>query len=149
RFAAPQVIARPNYSDLTNYFWLSDQILTGGGGNPNLDPHKSSNFNASAEWYFHPQAILSAEVFYKDISNYILQQTAPEQYFNESQGRVTTYQISRPYNGGSAQVKGLSVAYQQNYAYGFGLLANYTYADAEGSNGQDLPYNSRHQVNVS
>src|SRR3546814_2334282 len=68
---------------MTNYFWLSDQILTGGGGNPNLDPYESSNYNASLEWYFAPRAILAAEVFYKDIGNYILQSTAPEDYFNQ------------------------------------------------------------------
>ncbi|WP_332771349.1 TonB-dependent receptor [Phenylobacterium sp.] len=149
RFAAAQVIARPNYADMTNFFQLSDGILTGNGGNPNLDPYKSSNFNFSAEWYFQPQAILAAEFFYKDISNYILQRTGPEQYFNQSQGRVTTYQISRPSNAGSADVKGVSIAYQQNYAMGFGLLANYTYADGQGANGAALPYNSKHQVNVS
>jgi len=149
RFAAAQVIARPNYADMTNYFWLSDGILTGGGGNPALEPYKSSNVNASAEWYFQPQAILSAEVFYKDISNYILQRTQPESYFNQSQGRVTTYQISRPFNAGSAEVKGLALAYQQNYAHGFGLLANYTYADASGQDGAPLPYSSKNQVNVS
>lgn len=149
RFAAAQVIARPNYADMTNYFWLSDGILTGGGGNPALEPYKSSNFNASAEWYFQPQAILSAEVFYKDISNYILQRTQPESYFNQSQGKVTTYQISRPFNAGSAEVKGLALAYQQTYAYGFGLLANYTYADASGQDGAPLPYSSKNQVNVS
>lgn len=149
RFAAAQVIARPNYADMTNFFQLSDGILTGTGGNPELDPYKSSNVNVSAEWYFQPQAILAAEFFYKDISNYILQRTAPEQYFNQSQGRVTTYQISRPSNAGSADVKGVSVAYQQNYAYGFGLLANYTYADGQGQDGASLPYNSKHQVNIS
>ncbi len=149
RFAAAQVIARPNYADMTNFFQLSDGILIGSGGNPNLDPYKSSNFNFSAEWYFQPQAILAAEFFYKDISNYILQQTAPEQYFNQSQGRVTTYQISRPHNAGSADVKGVSFAYQQNYAYGLGLLANYTYADGSGQDGAPLPFNSKHQVNLS
>ncbi|WP_163540520.1 TonB-dependent receptor domain-containing protein, partial [Klebsiella pneumoniae] len=74
---AAQVIARPNYADMTNYFWLSDQILTGGGGNPDLKPYKSNNFNASLEWYLAPRSILSGEVFYKDISNYILQRTSP------------------------------------------------------------------------
>jgi len=149
RFAAAQVIARPNYADMTNFFQLSDGILIGSGGNPALEPYKSSNFNFSAEWYFQPQAILAAEFFYKDISNYILQQTAPEQYFNLSQGRVTTYQISRPHNAGSADVKGVSIAYQQNFAHGFGLLANYTYADGQGKDGAPLPYNSKQQINVS
>ncbi|MFD2427874.1 TonB-dependent receptor domain-containing protein [Sphingobium scionense] len=101
RFSAAKVMSRPNYADMTNYFWLSDTVLTGGGGNPNLKPYTSGNLNASVEWYFKQGSILSAEVFYKDISNYILQKTAPESYFNQSQGRVTTYQISRPYNAGS------------------------------------------------
>ena len=149
RFAAAQVIARPNYSDMTNYFWLSDQILTGGGGNPDLKPYKSNNFNASLEWYLAPRAILSAEVFYKDISNYILSQTAPEQHFNTSQGRVTTYQIARPFNAGSAEVKGFAVAYQQSLPFGLGILANYTYSDGSSSTGADLPYNSRHQASLS
>jgi iron complex outermembrane receptor protein len=149
RFSAAQVISRPNYADMSNYFWLSDQILTGGGGNPDLNPYKSSNIDFSAEWYFAKDAILSAELFYKDINNYILQTTAPEQHFNQARGAVTTYQISRPTNAGSAEIKGVSVAYQQNYAYGFGLLANYTYADGEADNGAPLPYNSKHQINIS
>src|SRR3546814_18473898 len=95
---------------MTNYFWLSDQILTGGGGNPNLDPYESSNYNASLEWYFAPRAILAAEVFYKDIGNYILQSTAPEDYFNQSTGFFTTYDISRLYNAGPADVKGFAIA---------------------------------------
>ena len=149
RLAAAKVIARPNYADMSNYFWLSDQILTGGGGNPDLDPYESTNLNAAAEWYFAPEAILSAEVFYKDISNYILQATAPEQHFNQARNAVTTYQISRPTNAGSAELKGASFAYQQTYAYGFGLLANYTYVDGSADNGSDLPCLSRHQVNIS
>ncbi|MBQ1500079.1 MAG: TonB-dependent receptor [Sphingomonas sp.] len=149
RFAAAQVIARPNYADMTNYFWLSDQILTGGGGNPDLKPYKSNNFNASLEWYLAPRSILSGEVFYKDISNYILQQTSPEQHFNTARGTVTTYQISRPFNAGSAEVKGFAMAYQQSFPLGFGVLANYTYSDGKASNGGDLPYNSRHQASLS
>lgn len=149
RFAAAQVIARPNYADMTNYFWLSDGILTGGGGNPDLKPYESANFNASLEWYFAPRAVLAAEVFYKDVSNYILQRTAPEQYFNQSQGFVTTYQVARPYNAGSAEVKGFALAYQQNLPYGFGILANYTYSDGKGAEGADLPYNSKRQASLS
>ncbi|GAD58759.1 LOW QUALITY PROTEIN: N-acetylglucosamine-regulated TonB-dependent outer membrane receptor [Brevundimonas abyssalis TAR-001] len=149
RLSAAQVIARPNFADMSNYFWLSDQILTGGGGNPDLNPYESLNLHASLEWYFQPEAILGAEFFYKDIDNYILQQTSPEDHFNQAQQAVTTYQISRPANAGSAQVRGVALAYQQTFAYGFGLLANYTYVDAEADNGDPLPYNSNHQLNIS
>lgn len=149
RFSATQVIARPNYADMTNSFWLADSILTGGGGNPDLDPYESDNFNATLEWYFAPKAILAAELFYKNISNYILTRTVSEAHFNTSRGVVTNYDISRPFNAGSAKVKGFAVAWQQSLPYGFGLLANYTYSDGEGQNGADLPYNSRHQVSFS
>jgi len=149
RFAAAKVIARPNYADMTNYFWLSDQIGTGGGGNPDLKPYESANFDLSLEWYFSPKAILAGEVFYKDISNYILQSTAIEQHFNQTQHMVTNYLISRPHNAGTAKVKGFAIAYQQNLPWGFGILANYTYSDGEGQDGASLPYNSEHQVNVS
>ncbi|TGX55644.1 TonB-dependent receptor [Sphingomonas gei] len=149
RAAATQVIARPNYSDMTNSFWLADSIQTGGGGNPDLDPYESDNFNASLEWYLAPRAILSAEIFYKSISNYILTRTVSEAHFNTSRGIVTNYDISRPFNAGSAQVKGFAVAYQQSLPYGFGILANYTYSDGEGQNGADLPFNSRHQASLS
>ena len=149
RLSAAQVIARPNFADMSNYFWLSDQILTGGGGNPDLDPYESLNLHASLEWYFQPEAILGAEFFYKDIDNYILQATAPEDHFNQAQQTVTTYQISRPVNAGSAEVRGMALAYQQTFAYGFGLLANYTYVNAEAADGSPLPFNSDHQLNIS
>ncbi|WP_404338443.1 TonB-dependent receptor [Sphingomonas sp. MMS12-HWE2-04] len=149
RFAAAQVIARPNYSDLTNSFWLADSVLNGAGGNPDLEPYASNNFNASLEWYFSRRSILSAEVFYKDISNYILSRTAPEQHFNTTRNIISTYQVSRPYNAGSAEVKGFAVAYQQALPYGFGVLANYTYSDGHGDGDTDLPYNSKHQASLS
>lgn len=149
RLSAAQVIARPNFADMSNYFWLSDQILTGGGGNPDLNPYESLNLHASLEWYFQPEAILGAEFFFKDIDNYILQQTQAEDHFNQAQQAVTTYQISRPANAGSAQVRGVALAYQQTFANGFGILANYTYVDAEADNGDPLPFNSNHQLNIS
>ncbi|NIJ19114.1 iron complex outermembrane receptor protein [Sphingomonas naasensis] len=149
RAAATQVIARPNYADMTNSFWLADSILTGGGGNPDLDPYESDNFNASLEWYFAPRAILAGEIFYKNITNYILSRTVPEQHFNTSRNTISTYNVSRPFNAGSAQVKGFAIAYQQSLPYGFGVLANYTYSDGKGQNDADLPFNSRHQVSLS
>jgi iron complex outermembrane receptor protein len=149
RFAASEVIARPNYADMTNFFQLSDQILTGSGGNPNLDPYEATNYDASLEWYFSRSSVLAAEIFYKDIGNYILQKTVSEDHFNVNQNKVTPYQISRPFNAGGATSKGFAIAYQQNLPWGFGLLANYTYSDASSSTGADLPYNSRHQASIS
>ncbi len=149
RFAAAKVMARPNYSDMSSYLWLGDQTLTGGGGNPDLKPYRSSNFDASAEWYFASNAILAASVFYRDIDDYILVTTRPEQHWNQAQGMVTTYQVARPDNAGTAEIKGYSLAFQQTYDNGLGVVANYTYANGSSSTGAALPYNSKHQANIS
>ena len=64
RFSAAQVMARPNYGDMSSYLWLGDQTLTGGGGNPELDPYRSTNWDFSAEWYFAENSILAGTLFY-------------------------------------------------------------------------------------
>ena len=40
-------------------------------GNPNLDPIKADAFDASVEWYFAPESVVSLGVFYKDVKTYI------------------------------------------------------------------------------
>lgn len=149
RFSAAKVMARPNFGQMSSYLWLGDQTLTGGGGNPDLDPYKSTNLDFSAEWYFSQNAILAGTVFYKDISDYVLETTRPETHFNQSRNANTVYQISRPDNAGTATIKGVSLAYQVNFDEGFGLVANYTYSDGESDTGAPLPYNSKTQYNVS
>jgi len=149
RFSAAKVIARPNYSDMSSYLWLGDQTLTGGGGNPELDPYKSTNLDVSAEWYFAEDAILAGSVFYKDVDNYILTTTRPEEHFNQALNRVTIYEVARPDNAGTAKIQGVALAWQQQIGGGFGMIANYTYADAESSTGDPMPYNSKNQLNIS
>jgi iron complex outermembrane receptor protein len=149
RASAAEVMARPNYGDMSSYLWLGDQTLTGGGGNPDLDPYESTNLDFSAEWYFSENSILAGTVFYKNMANYILVTTQEETHFNQSQGMDTVYDVSRPNNAGGAEVKGFTAAFQQSFDNGLGLLANYTYADAQADSGDPLPYASENQVNVS
>jgi iron complex outermembrane recepter protein len=149
RASVAQVIARPNYSDMTSYLSLDDTVHTGQGGNPNLNPYKSTNYDVSLEWYFAKNSILSAQLFYKDIGSYIVQSTDSEKHFNQLTKTTDTYFVTRPNNAGNAKSKGVALAFQQTFANGFGALANYTYVDAEGPGGVDLPFASKHQVNIS
>ncbi|OIR07478.1 vitamin B12 transporter BtuB [mine drainage metagenome] len=149
RAAAAEVIARPNYADLSSSVMLYDSIRTGVGGNPKLDPYKSTNFDLSGEWYFSKDSALAVSFFYKDISNYILKSNGTESYFNQNLGKVTPYLISRPENAGHAKSQGFSVYYQHTFPYGLGVTANYTYVDASGENGAELPYASKNQINFS
>ena len=167
RGAASQVIAWAPFNQETPYVFTNDSVLTGGGGNPNLDPYKSNNFDASLEWYFAPESVLAASVFYKDIRNYIVQGVGIERLYNslivlnpavyagltggncDSKG-FCDYSITRPENGGKAKAKGFTINYQQPIGdTGFGIRANYTYSDANTASGGALPYNSKNSYNVS
>ncbi|MCL7715044.1 TonB-dependent receptor [Stenotrophomonas mori] len=149
RFSAAKTMARPNYTDVSSYLWLSDTALTGGGGNPNLKPYLSTNLDFSAEWYFSDNAIVAGSLFYRDVSDYILTESTPEVHWNQNQNKDDTYLVDRPRNAGDAKIKGYSLAWQQNFGMGFGVIANYTYSDGEATGGRPLPFNSKNQFNIS
>ena len=149
RGSAAKVIARPNYGDMSSYLWIGDATLTGGGGNPDLDPYESTNLDVSAEWYFASNSILAGTLFHKKVDNYILVATRKETHYNQNQQKDTEYDISRPSNAGSATIKGFSVAFQTSLGNGLGLLTNYTQAEAKAASGSRLPFNSKHQVTFS
>ncbi len=150
RFSAAKVMARPRYSDLAGSFTInsSNGNLTASGGNPDLKPYESTNYDLAAEWYFAPSSMLSAEVFYRDISSYIVTTTTEQQLTDSVSGVSGLYSVSSPINASNAKVKGASLNYQQAFGYGFGLQANYTYATADASSGLNLPYLSKNTYNV-
>ncbi len=153
RFAFAEVMARPNLLQEFSYTTLypintaGDVGGNGVGGTAGLDPYKSFNFDLAYEWYFAPNSYLSASVFYKDITNYIVNKTAMEIHANTTTWEDQWFYVTRPQNGGSATSKGVSLAWQQEFVHGFGVQANYTHMKAEGENGP-LPFASENQVNV-
>ncbi|CTP93277.1 TonB-dependent outer membrane receptor [Xanthomonas translucens pv. poae] len=150
RFSAAKVMARPRYADLAGSFTVSsgNGNLTGSGGNPDLKPYESTNYDLAAEWYFAPSSMLSGEVFYRDISSYIVSTTVAEQRPATPLNPAGIYQVTTPTNASNAKVKGASINYQQTLGLGFGLQANYTFAKSDASSGLNLPYLSRDTYNV-
>ncbi|NKF22529.1 TonB-dependent receptor [Solimonas marina] len=168
RGAAAKVIAWAPYNLMVNQTFLNDTVLTGSGGNPDIDPYKSYNYNVSAEWYFAPQSVLAVSGFYKDVQNYIFITPATERHYNsikdtdpdswramEGSGGCTAdgycdYSISRPHNEGGAKIYGYTVSYQQPFGgTGLGLAANYTFAKGKTDAGTKMPYQSRNSLSVS
>ncbi|WP_286069897.1 TonB-dependent receptor [Stenotrophomonas sp. 57] len=168
RFAAAKVIAWAPYNQMVNNTFLNDTTLTGSGGNADLSPYESWNFNASAEYYYAPQAVVAWSVFYKKIDNYIdtsatierqynsIRDTSPATWANLVGTNGCTadgycdYSIQRPRNAGSGHVKGFNISFQQPFGEsGFGLTANYTYANGENNTGDPLPYQSRNAIAFS
>ncbi len=148
RFAAGKAIYRPSFSQMVPYTSLSFNFndnyvpnsqgwATGSGGNPHLEPTKSTQFDASLEWYFAPGGSLTGAVFYKDIKDYIFIGNDEEEYTSAS-GETVTFLVSRQMNGSKGKVQGVELAYQQFYDMlpgwlgGFGFMANYTYIDSSG-----------------
>ena len=71
RLAAARTLARPDYSALGGSITADDITLTGNGGNPDLKPITSNNFDATWEWYYAPRSLVSAGAFYMDLDNYV------------------------------------------------------------------------------
>jgi TonB-dependent receptor len=159
RFAYTQTLARPNYFDLVPYRQLEDgeDISI---GNPDIDPTRSLNLDLMLEHYFGSIGLVSGGIFYKNIDDFIVNQT-----FDDFTFEGTEYNsFSQPINGGSARLLGLEVAFQRQLGFispaleNFGLYFNYTFIDSkvtdfnfEGRESENLalPGAPKHTLNAS
>jgi iron complex outermembrane receptor protein len=130
RFAASQTMTLPDYSALGASSWGSDLNKTGGGGNPNLKPVVSTNFDANVEWYFMSRGLLSLGAFAMDLKDYVAFGTENRQLFSELTNQLETYLVSVPINS-NGSVKGMELVYEQPIGDSLGFSANYTYADGQ------------------
>jgi iron complex outermembrane receptor protein len=149
RMSASRTMARANFSDLASFLELLDTVNSGNGGNPDLDPYRASNFDVSAEWYLGDEGLVALTFFYKDVRSFIVRQAADEQQFNILSGQVETYSVSRPRNGSGGEIQGSELTYQNRLFGDFGIQANYTYADGSTDEGLQLPFSSKHTINLT
>jgi iron complex outermembrane recepter protein len=143
RLAASANLARPAYNQLSPSLTLNEpgvatenEVHSSTGGNPDLKPMTSRNFDASLEWYFSRTGSLTVAGFYKHISNYI--QTAVQtRNVTFPDGRTFPYDITSYGNASSGKVKGVEVAYQQFFDFlpgplkGLGAQANFTFVSSK------------------
>ena len=116
RFAIARTMARPDYSALGGSISADDTTHTGNGGNPDLKPIRSTNVDATLEWYFAPKSLLSAGLFYMDLTNYVAFGTTTMRRCSTSRpDTFDTYTISSPINS-SGKVKGVELSWQQQLA---------------------------------
>ena len=147
RAAVAKTMARADYSALVGAVNLNDQLLTGTGGNPDLKPIRSTNYDATLEWYFAPKAMLSVGAFYMDMKSYVTFGTAPVSYYNNTFKKFNTYVIQSPTNIG-AKNKGVELSYQQGLWGGFGVVGNYTYTNGKADDGAAVVGSSRGTYNL-
>ena len=154
RFSVSRTMTRPDYSALAGSLSLDDLTHTGSGGNPNLNPLVSTNFDASLEWYFAPRALLAASVYMMDLEDYINFGTTTIQYKDQQASHdagtdiYNDYLVSIPVNA-HGSVKGFELTYEQPIGENFGVSANYTYADGKADGGKPLNGTSKDTWNLS
>ncbi|MBB3694707.1 TonB-dependent receptor [Sphingomonas sp. BK580] len=140
RAAFSQTITRPTLTDLgvNNDYGGRIAVPLSSGGNPNLLPFRSTNYDLSLEWYLSRVSYISVGGFYKDLSDFLELQTLPVERF----GRV--YQDTRTRNGQSGTIKGIEVGGQYSFdalggfVGGFGVTGNYTYVASSAERDQVL-----------
>jgi iron complex outermembrane receptor protein len=106
---------------------------TGSGGNPDLDPINSNNFDLSYEWYYADASAVTVAYFYKDISTIIsLADTQiPFQVGDE------LFLVRTQANFPGTKIKGYELSLQHDFADLPGLLShtgigvNYTNTDED------------------
>jgi iron complex outermembrane receptor protein len=139
RFAASETMTRPDYSALAGFTNLTPPGNVGGtgggtGGNPDLKPIRSTNFDAGLEWYFAKRSLLSATAFYMDLRNYVAYGSEIKSYTTYSSqfpnGSLVPYNLTVPVNA-KGRVEGMEFAYQQAFTENLGVAGNYTYADGK------------------
>jgi iron complex outermembrane receptor protein len=152
RLALSRTMTRNDYTDLAGAVSLNGQNGTGSGGNPQLKPIRSNNFDAAIEWYFAPQALLSFGVFYMDLVSYVGYGDHAVFAPNLQQSPAVTtptyeYTVSTPINDKGTN-KGFEFAWQQPIANGFGADLNYAWCLGRDSDGKPLAGSSKHTYNV-
>ena len=142
RGAASKTITRQDFNQLSPSLTLNPIQLNGTAGNPALKPVRADNIDVALERYFDNSASVNLTGFWKQVDGFVTTVINPEVYAG------LTYQVSRPQNISTANIKGVELGYQQFYDFlpgwlkGLGLQANYTRVDSGATNiiaGQNLP----------
>lgn len=144
RVAASKAISRPNFGDLRNFTGVTPGTATAGNSassfgfqstarNPFLRPVEAKQVDLTAEWYFARVGSLTGALFYKQLSNIILDNYGYTRTLTNN-GQTFDVLINGPANApGKGNVKGFELSYQQTYDFlpgllsGLGAQATFTY----------------------
>jgi len=131
-------LARPKYIDLVPRVEISNEDVEVSIGNPDLTPTTSWNFDLMGEHYFKSIGMISGGIFYKDISDFIVDGIQSDYtYLGQEWEKFT-----QPINGGDATLLGVELAFQRQFDFlpgilrQFGFYTNYTYTKSTVSNFQ-------------
>ncbi len=138
RFATTRTFARPNFGDISPAGSLNTIDGEYAGGNPNLNPTYSWNFDLLGEYFLDEVGVINAGVFYKSITDPIFDDT----YQGMING-IPNIEISSPTNGGNAWIGGVEFGITKRFSFlpgflkYFGTQINATFMNSEMTLGQN------------
>lgn len=140
RFAYTQTLRMPNFGDLNPLQYFQDPLTsvpygTGNGGNPDLKPTESTNYDLSLEWYFAPGSSLYGAVFKREIDGLVI---GGKKTINRTgnDGVTRDYVLTTGVNAADGELSGLEVGlvyFPDNLPEsldGFGVQASFTLLDS-------------------
>jgi len=147
RLAYTQTLRMPNFTDLNPLQYFQDPLTEGSGsygtangGNPDLKPVESVNYDLSLEWYFAEGSSLYGAIFKREIDGLIVPGRMVVNRLNQN-GNPQDYVLSVPANAANGELSGLEVGlvyFPDNLPQaldGLGVQASYTALDSS----QDTP----------
>jgi TonB-dependent receptor len=138
RLSFTETRSRPGFTELNPGVSINppggSSFRTGRGGNPNLRPVNSKNYDASLEYYFTRTGFASVGLFRRNFDGFISPITT-----NVQDPFYGDLRIDRPENGGTGRLEGveaqvrtfLDIPALPEWARGFGVEANVTYTDGD------------------
>jgi TonB-dependent receptor len=129
-------LRRPNFASLNSRIVYNEDVTgigygTAGGGNPDLKPTESQNYDFSLEWYFADASSMYGTLFKREIEGFVIDFRRQVQHETPT-GEMGTYVLSQPYNASNGELTGLelgAVWFPENLPNvldGFGIQASYT-----------------------
>jgi iron complex outermembrane recepter protein len=148
RVSYTEVFELPTFAQLSPYVNYVGDVTnigygTATGGNPDLEPIESENYDISLEWYFSEGSVLYGTWFQRDITNNIVPFRNVVLYNdpNDNPDRgLYPYVLSQPDNAGEAQLDGWEFGLTwfpvlEGWWDGIGFQGSYTILDSE----QEIP----------
>jgi iron complex outermembrane receptor protein len=136
RLGAARTVARPNLDQFapTETAETGDQnyVLTY-GGNPDLKPIKAWQADASLEWYYKPNDLVSVALFGKklkgDITTIELNDVdiGAVGCFNGKPCVPLLFNVVEPINGDTSKIWGIELSWQHMLKMGLGIRAQFTH----------------------
>lgn len=170
RLALARQMQRPRLDDMKVSFGYgfnaAQQRIEGGGGNPFLRPYRANAADFTVEKYFGTRGYLASQFFFKELKNFIYNQTVPFDYTGlplaEAPGGIippnVAGTINQPVNARGGHIWGVELAGTLPFGEfvslldGFGITGGYSYTKSKvrpspGEDFGDIPGYSRDVAN--